>query len=343
LLPDQPAFDAYYRDMSKYEQQHTSGDGEADRVRCRLTADLLERFLPNHQSRILDIGCATGGVIGALKRKGYHGVLGVDPSVECARLARELHEVEVLNYTISTIPEWREKFDAVMLVSVVEHVQTLHALVERLAVLIKDGGLLYLEHPDVTRFSPAAGGPFQEFSTEHINFFSRASLSNLVGRHGFSEIHSIQEDRQAAQNVMVPSSSSIFRKGRAISTVIVRDELTDPSLAAYIRKSQEMEDGVCRKIVELIDGDVRFVVWGVGTHTQHLMETTPLRRAKIVAFIDSNPRYQGKDLDGIPILPPRALHDMAEPVLVSSMIFQEEIVRQMREDLGIGNHAIRLY
>lgn len=342
-LPDQQVFDKYYRDMSKYEQQHSLGDGQADLIRCQTTADVLEKFLPDHEAHILDIGCATGRILGLLKKKGYTNVLGVDPSAECARLARELYDVEVLPYTISTMPEWSANFDAVILISVVEHVQTLHSLVQRLANLLRDGGLLFVEHPDVTRFSAAAGGPFQEFSTEHINFFSRDSLSNLMRQHELAEIHWYQEDRQAAQGVLVPSSSSIFRKDNSISSALVQDTITESSLRKYIRESRMIETGIFKKIEHLINLNTKFIVWGVGTHTQHLMETTRLKQADIVAFIDSNPRYQGKHLNGVPILPPNALKEMAEPVLVSSMISQNEIVRQMREDLGIENRTILLY
>ena len=52
---------------------------------------------------------------------------------------------------------------------------------------------------------------------------------------------------------------------------------------------------------------------------------------------------QGKDLNGVPILPPYALKGMTEPVLVSSRVSQNEIVRQMREDLRVDNRAILLY
>jgi SAM-dependent methyltransferase len=342
-LPDQQAFDRYYRDMSKYEQQHNLGGGDADRVRCRNIADMLESFLPDRAARILDIGCATGRTLGLLKENGYANVLGIDPSQACARHARELYDVEVLPYTISTMPEWVGRFDAVMLIAVIEHVQTLQALVQRLTGLLSEGGLLLLEHPDATRFTPAAGGPFQEFSTEHVNFFSRTSLQNLMRPHRLAEIHSYQEDRLAAEGVAVPSSSSLFRKERSAMGPLVRDDQTAVCLSRYIRESQRIEDTIREKIVRLVESRTRLVIWGVGTHTQHLMETTPLKEANIVAFVDSNVRYKGKRLNGVPILLPGALKAMSEAVLVSSMISQREIVRQMRDELRVENPAILLY
>lgn len=57
---------------------------------CRpATVDFLDRVLPAG-GRILDVGCGTGGVIGALAERG-RTVLGVDPDPEMVTAAREAH------------------------------------------------------------------------------------------------------------------------------------------------------------------------------------------------------------------------------------------------------------
>ncbi len=84
------------------------------------------------------------------------------------------------------------------------------------------------------------------------------------------------------------------------------------------------------------------MVWGVGTHTTRLMATSRLAEANIVAFIESNARYHGKTLNGRPILAPSALRERAEPVLISSRVFQKEIADQIRA-LGCSNELITLY
>jgi hypothetical protein len=81
----------------------------------------------------------------------------------------------------------------------------------------------------------------------------------------------------------------------------------------------------------------------VGTHTAHLLATCGLGAIRIVAFVDSNPRYHGKTLNGVAIEPPEWLRGRAEAVVVSSRVFQREIVRQLREELGCGNEVILLY
>jgi 2-polyprenyl-3-methyl-5-hydroxy-6-metoxy-1,4-benzoquinol methylase len=340
-VPEQDAFEAYYRNMSKYEQQHSRGGGIADLERCQSTVDALTRFLPGRDAHVLDIGCATGRILGLLKARGYSNVLGIDPSRECVRLAAELYGVKVLPHTISTMPEWRGRFDVVLLVSVVEHVQHLHTLIERVSTMLVPQGLLLIEHPDVRRFSAHANGPFQEFSTEHINFFSRDSLANLLLQHGFEEVYSHQEDRSTADGVLEPSSSSIFRKsGR--KTAIIPDTETKWALLAYITESERIATDIKTVINQVVDNEKPIIVWGVGAHTQRLMATTRLAFARIVAFVDSNPRYHDKQLHGVPILPPERLAGRGEPILISSNVWQRDIARQIRTS-GYANELILLY
>ena len=342
-IPSQAAFDAYYRDMSKYERQHCSGGGEADLVRNQLTANALVPFVPNTTARILDVGCATGRLLGVLRERGYGEVVGIDPSSVCADLASKLYGVKVLTHSIFDIPPSLAGFDVVTLISVIEHVQDLSPLMSRLSDLVAVGALLFVEHPDTTRFSKSSNGPFQEFSLEHINYFSSVSLSNLMKRYGFVQIHSYQEDRESSGGTFEPSSSSLFRKGKAISQEFVYDNETEKSLVRYIAESTVADESVHVIINELVNSAARIVVWGVGTHTQRLMATSRLKDANIRAFVDSNIRYQGKSLNGIPIMPPEVLKEMSEPVLISSPVFHQEIARQMREELKVENRAILLY
>ena len=162
-------------------------------------------------------------------------------------------------------------------------------------------------------------------------------------RYGFVQIHSYQEDRVSSGGAHEPSSSSLFRRRDSISGEFVHDHETEKSLIRYIAESTAADESVRVIIDELVDSAAPIVVWGVGTHTQRLMATSRLKDANIRAFVDSNVRYQGKSLNGIPIMPPEVLKEMSEPVLISSPVFHREIARQMRENLKVENRAILLY
>src|ERR1700731_4256182 len=81
-IPEQAAFDAYYRDMSKYEYQHRGGQ-EPEWV--------LDRF------------CATGRLLALLKEQGFPHVLGLDPSPVCAEASRRLYGVPVLTRPLADL------------------------------------------------------------------------------------------------------------------------------------------------------------------------------------------------------------------------------------------------
>jgi SAM-dependent methyltransferase len=89
-IPSQSVFDAYYRDLSKYEDSPPPGkDPPSVEPRLRDIAPFIARFIPAPQTRVLEIGCASGGLLKALKDLGFRYLFGCDPSPGCVRAARE--------------------------------------------------------------------------------------------------------------------------------------------------------------------------------------------------------------------------------------------------------------
>jgi SAM-dependent methyltransferase len=350
-LPEQSAFDAYYRDMSKYEGQHRGGgESEYQHRHYRAAAELVRQLLPDLNSQILDIGCASGGQLGALRQTGYRNVLGVDPSAVCAETALRLHGVRVRPGSLFDLPRDIPASDLVILGSVLEHIRDLPEALGRVRGLLAPGGVVYLEVPDATQFADSPDAPFQEFSIEHINYFSVASLANLLRAHGFSPLLSIRTATEQSPGVMAHEVKAAFRKGESIPPTartngarFTPDRETEKRLKAYIADSRRTENRIRRAIRDLVASGRPVIVWGVGTHTQRLLATGGLATARIAAFADSNVKYQGRQMRGIPVVAPAELKGRAEPILISSRVFQEEIRRQAREDLGLNNELITLY
>jgi hypothetical protein len=227
---------------------------------------------------------------------------------------------------------------------VLEHLREPRQALASLRGILSFGGMLYIEVPDATTFAEVPDAPFQEFSIEHINYFSPVSLSNLLAANGFSPVKLLQTVFEQNADKVVHEVRAAFRKtdtpgGEARP----RDERTERDLMAYIRRSREVEQGIHRAIDRLLESDRPFLVWGVGTHTQRLMSTSRLARGRIAAFVDSNPRYRGKLLGGIPIISPEDLRRRPEPILVSSRVFQREIADQIRNQLDLPNEVVLLY
>jgi SAM-dependent methyltransferase len=343
-LPGQAGFDEYYRDMSKYEHQHRGGGASEYELRHYAeTAALIADLIPERETRILDVGCASGGLLEALRRQGYRRVTGLDPSPFCAQTAMRLYQIRVLTGSLFDPPAGIGVSDLVILGSVLEHIRDLAGALAQVGKLTSTKGTVYLEVPDATRFAASSDAPFQEFSIEHINFFSAISLANLLEAHGFFQLFSQRKETEQSPGVVVHEVKAAFQKNDTAVPSRVPDRVTERQLKAYIARSQETENRIRRVIADLVAGGKPIVVWGVGTHTQRLLATGGLAQANIVAFTDSNTRYQGKLLNGIPVVAPEALRGKSEPVLISSRGFQEDIKRQIHEVLRLDNQLITLY
>ena len=55
-IPDQAAFDRYYRDLSKYEYHQRDGaESDFDRRRLAIIADIIAPYITRADARILDV------------------------------------------------------------------------------------------------------------------------------------------------------------------------------------------------------------------------------------------------------------------------------------------------
>ena len=119
--------------------------------------------------------------------------------------------------------------------------------------------------------------------------------------------------------------------------------MSEAALLAYIEESERIEAQVRKRIQELADQGRPVLVWGVGTHTRHLLRSGALDGLTIAAWVDSDLKLQGKEMRGVPVIAPEAVKQRPEPILVSSGTVHHEIARQIREDLRIDNEVVLLY
>jgi 2-polyprenyl-3-methyl-5-hydroxy-6-metoxy-1,4-benzoquinol methylase len=162
------------------------GGSPYDAARLQKTAECIAEFLPDKSVRILDIGCANGGLLGYLKKLGYNNLCGLDPSPACVENTKQLYGIEAYAGSIFTPPQDLGDFDLVILSHVLEHIQDLKFSVKLIEQLIKVGGYLYVEVPNASGYVDHVFAPFQDFNTEHINHFYHPHLSNLLIQFGLT-------------------------------------------------------------------------------------------------------------------------------------------------------------
>jgi len=339
---DQAAYDLFYAKRSKYEDARTStGSGMSDWDARRLndTANAIAQQASGQQARILDIGCANGGLLAAFKSKGFSDLTGVDPSPACAAATRELHKIEAVAASLYSLPALG-LFDVITLSHVLEHLEDLQGAAQNFARLLRPGGMVYVEVPDAGRYTDFLIAPFQDFNTEHINHFSHRSLRQLLAKVGLVPFIEEKKTIESAKDVPYPALFGFYRHGKATAETGRDEEFVD-LMRVYIEKSRQMLTKMNDKIKAALGKSRSLIVWGTGQLTSKLLAETSLAQADIVSFIDSNPIHHGELWMGKPVVSPQSLKDSSAPILIATTIHQSDIVNSIQK-MGLKNDLILL-
>jgi len=345
----QSGYDRYYADFSKYEDSTVStGGGEtpSDAERLARTADDIARVVGDCNASVLDIGCANGGLLVALRKLGFSSVAGIDPSPACVRTVRTRYGIPAEAGGLFELPARVKKPDVVVLSHVLEHVFDLPRAIQVLRGLLSKKGVAYIEVPDAARYRDYVFAPFQDFNTEHINHFSTISLTNLMRSQGFEPVSGGTKTIQSSPQCPYPALFGFFRKrdGAVKAADFQRDDGLLASLQEYIARSAAKLAQIESVIRPLVQAQTPLLVWGTGQLTMKLLAETSLAKANLVAFVDGNPINQGKTLSGRAIHAPEQIPALGPgtSILIATLLHQPAITHRIRNELGLTNPIIVL-
>ena len=345
-IPSQNTLDRYYTKRSKYEYAQSGGaESPYDFRRFEAIVKQVVPFVHDKDATVLDVGCATGGLLASLRKHGYTRLLGSDPSIGCSNAARRLHDIEVLPLRIQELEKLKPRFDLILMVGVLEHLREVRSAIAIVANLLKPGGLIYCAQPDVQAFADCVNAPYQQFSTEHVNFFSKSSMLRLMSSHGLKTQKTWRWMVEWRKGVHDSVISGIFGKEKSESRRAKRrrDQTTSVSLLRYLEMSRRADTGILRNIEKLIKSQEPLLVWGAGTLTRRLLAESKLREANIVAFVDASPYARIGKLAGRIVIAPEQTVGRTETILIMSKAFQVEITQTIRKRLKLHNKVRRIF
>ena len=337
----QEYYDKLYADWSKYgDAKAATGGGESrwDKARLDENATTLARHLARSSS-ILDVGCATGGLLDSLRACGFTRLSGLDPSPQCVRAVREKGIAASVG-VLTALPDGIGQYDCVIVNHVLEHVRDLREAMQGLRRLLHPASILYAEVPDAERYTDYCYAPFQDFNTEHINHFSRTTLGNLFAAQSFEMMAGNAKLIRLSESMYYPAVYGLFRPCGPTPPVLKDNRLSERILS-YIATSSRMMGEIRQRVDGWVKTFPSFVVWGTGELTHKLLRYTALKDANITAFVDSNPVHHGKLLHGVRIRAPRAIQGTDCPIVISTMLHHSEITDQIRS-LGLNNRILVL-
>ena len=203
--------------------------------------------LPNPDARLLDVGCGNGNYLEFARRAGWN-VRGIDldPAAVGAACAQGL---DVIEGTIDLLDGESGCYDRITLSHILEHVYDPWSVLERCYRLLKPGGGLWLETPNVNSMGHDIFGPNWRGlePPRHLHLFSRKCLRDKIAEIGFTSI----EDRFSSfataaiwreSKVIVKKSGAAQRSGHTL----IGQFLAEIS-ALFSSNSREFITLICKK------------------------------------------------------------------------------------------------
>ena len=122
------------------------------------------------------MGTAAGGFLLALRDAGFRSVHGVEPSPDAVRVATDSFGLDVRVGGLGEAAAWGQRFGLVTYIAVLEHVLSPRDQLRAVTEVLAPNGHLFVSVPNAGAFRDGVDAPYQEFSVEHINFFTSGSL-----------------------------------------------------------------------------------------------------------------------------------------------------------------------
>lgn len=178
--PEADAFpEEAFRHLAALEERHAWF-----RARNRLIVWALERYFPDTR-RLLEVGCGTGVVLGAINRRFPEvELVGADLSLQALRIAGTRAAADLVQLDAQAMT-FDDEFDVVCAFDVLEHVDADLDVLSRLAQAARPGGGLLVTVPQYRwLWSPA------DDYGRHRRRYTKGEIEDKIARAGFAPIRS---------------------------------------------------------------------------------------------------------------------------------------------------------
>ncbi len=176
------------RDLSAEEkeisQAYYLGELKVKELNAKRRLELLERFFPG-RGRLLEVGAYIGIFLNLAKNRGWE-VWGAEPIEVAARFGRERFKLDLRTGTLEEIEFPKNFFDAVVLYETIEHLPDPLATLRKINQLLKPGGLVAIETPNIANFwFKILRRHWRQFIASHFYFFDPKTIRLALEKSGF--------------------------------------------------------------------------------------------------------------------------------------------------------------
>jgi len=259
---------------------------------------LMEKSRLDSSKRILDFGAAKGIIAKKLADTfGGGNIFVYDVSYSYVNYWNP--KIPAANQAINTIPAtWQKSFDYLVSMFVMEHVSEIRNYVNQVVNLLRDGGGFFAIVPYLL------SNPCDLLVSDHLNHFTKESLTNLLGTYGFSSIQ-IEDD--------------LFRGALVVTAKLQKTNIVEVNSTNEIESVLDLAEYWENETKTIRDyetkGNNRIAIYGAGIYGLFIYSKLK-DKAKIVCFIDQNPFLNGERHEGVEIVSPNNVPEGVETIFV---------------------------
>jgi SAM-dependent methyltransferase len=135
--------------------------------------------------QLLDLGCWVGFLLSEARQRGWEAV-GVEPSQFASAYARERLGLDVRTGELFTAALPLAHYDAIVMGDVIEHLPRPGEALDRMAELLRPGGVAWMALPDAgSVVARRLGKRWWSVIPTHVQFFTRDSIRTLLEDRGW--------------------------------------------------------------------------------------------------------------------------------------------------------------
>jgi len=138
--------------------------------------------------RVLDVGCAGGAFLVAAREMGFT-VIGIEPARWMAAYGREHYQLDIREGILEPSSFEAHSFDVITLWDVIEHLPQPLETLQIVRSLLKPGGVLLVNYPDIgTLPARVLGRRWPFWLSVHLIYYTRKTMSEQLRRAGFAAL-----------------------------------------------------------------------------------------------------------------------------------------------------------
>lgn len=297
---------------------------------------------------VLDVGCASGGLLKHLRNMGLTKLCGIDSAASYLNQPKKLG-YEVKQGMAESIPYGDSEFDVVFLDQVLEHCVNPSSIFQEVKRVLKLGGVFCIGVPDASRYSDFYFFDYFWFlMKEHIQHFDINHLIYFARNEGFELVTSQHNEMVINEKMIQPNLNVVFKSVSPIASSFCETEKVGFELKEKLNSYVNLEEARFKKrlnhLLKLISAKDRCTYfWGVSRELLFMLENLPSHYLKNYKLIDKNAFKQTQQYSQKRVYPPSILDNAPiNSVLIITGVAHTESIKAEVYNIGFKGKVYAL-